>query len=69
MKGPESPGATRRKTDHQAQGTGHIGYQELLVTFVREGFEGNLTIVVTDPDDEQVSVRSADSYLDSLSPP
>jgi len=67
VKDPGSPGVIGSTTDHQALGTGHIGYQGLLDTFMREGFDGNLLIEVLDPDDEQVSVKLARTYLDSLS--
>jgi sugar phosphate isomerase/epimerase len=62
-----SPGTVGATTDHQALGTGHIGYQRLLDTFVGGGFEGDLIIEVTNLEDENVSVRRARSYLDNLS--
>lgn len=61
-----SPGAMGTTTDHQALGSGHIGYETLLTTFVREGFDGDLLIEVADPSDEQISVSLVRSYLDGL---
>jgi len=51
--------------DHQALGSGHIGYRELIDAFAKEGFEGELTIEVQTPEDERVSVERARAYLAS----
>ena len=67
VKDPGSPGVIGSTTDHQALGTGHIGYRELLGTFAREGFDGELVIEVQTPSDEQASIKLARTYLDSLS--
>ena len=66
VKDPGSPGVIGSTTDHQALGSGHIGYRELLGTFVREGFEGDLLIEVLDPADERVSVERVRAYLGTL---
>ena len=61
-----SPGVIGSTTDHQALGTGHIGYRALLETFVREEFQGDLVIEVPNPEDERISVEAVRGYLDSL---
>jgi len=66
VKDPGSPGVIGSTTDHQALGSGHIGYRGLLDTFVQEGFEGDLLIEVLDPADERVSVERVRAYLGTL---
>jgi sugar phosphate isomerase/epimerase len=53
--------------DHQALGTGHIGYRELIGCLAREGFDGELIIEVQIPSDDQASTKLTRIYLDSLS--